>query len=71
MTKIQIISDSNKKSKLIKYKIVKKINSEKFKKTNVVIVIGGDGFMLQTLISNNNSNKFFYNEFRELWFFNE
>jgi len=60
MTKIQIISDSNKKSKLIKYKIVKKINSEKFKKTNVVIVIGGDGFMLQTLKKYNNSNKFFY-----------
>ncbi len=60
MTKIQIISDSNKKSKLIKYKIVKKINSENFKKTNVVIVIGGDGFMLQTLKKYNNLNKFFY-----------
>jgi NAD+ kinase len=32
----------------------------KFKQKNIVIVIGGDGFMLQTLKKNTNSNKQFY-----------
>ena len=31
-----------------------------FKKDNLIIVIGGDGFMLQTLKRNKNSNKKFY-----------
>ena len=60
MIKIQIISDKNKKSNLIKEKIIKKINYADFKKTNIVIVIGGDGFMLQTLKKYNKKNKFFY-----------
>ena len=60
MSKLQIISDKNKKSLKIKNFLIKKINSKKFKKENLVIVIGGDGFMLQTLKNNINSNKFFY-----------
>ena len=60
MKKIQIISDKNKKSLKIKSLIINKFKKVKIKKTNIVIVIGGDGFMLQTLKKNKNSNKFFY-----------
>ena len=60
MTKLQIISDKNKKSFKIKKLLVKKLNQEKFKKDNLIIVIGGDGFMLQTLKKNKNSKKQFY-----------
>ncbi len=60
MKNIQIISDKNLKSLKIKRSlsnILKKFNA---KKTNVVIVIGGDGFMLQTLKKNKKSKKIFY-----------
>ena len=40
--------------------LTKKIISNKFKQDNLVIVIGGDGFMLQTLKKNKNSKKSFY-----------
>ena len=60
MTKLQIISDKNKKSYKIKNILIKKINKEQFKKDNLIIVIGGDGFMLQTLKKNKNSKKQFY-----------
>ena len=60
MTKFQIICDKNKKSSKIKNLLIKKLNQDKFKKQNLVIVIGGDGFMLQTLKENKNSNKQYY-----------
>ena len=60
MTKLQIISDKNKKSSKIKKQLVKKLNHEQFKKDNLIIVIGGDGFMLQTLKTNKNTKKQFY-----------
>ena len=60
MSKLQIISDKNKKSLKIKNVLLKKIKSNHFTKENLVIVIGGDGFMLQTLKKNKNSNKYFY-----------
>ena len=60
MTKLQIISDKNTKSSKIKKLLVKKLNQEQFKKDNFIIVIGGDGFMLQTLKKNKNSKKQFY-----------
>ena len=60
MNKIYIISDKNKKSLKIKSLIIKKIKKKKFNKKNLVIVIGGDGFMLQTLKKNRNSKKSFY-----------
>jgi NAD+ kinase len=60
MTKLQIISDKNTKSSKIKKLLVKKLKQEQFKKDNLIIVIGGDGFMLQTLKKNKNSNKQFY-----------
>ena len=60
MMKLQIISDKNKKSSKIKNILIKKIDKEQFKKDNLIIVIGGDGFMLQTLKKNKNLKKQFY-----------
>ena len=60
MSKPQIISDKNKKSLSIKKILAKKILSKKFRKKNLVIVVGGDGFMLKTLKNNNNKLKQFY-----------
>ena len=60
MKKTQIISDRNKKSQRIKSILIKKINLKKFNKPNLILVIGGDGFMLQTLKKNKTSNKLFY-----------
>jgi NAD+ kinase len=60
MTKLQIISDKNKKSFKIKNLLIKKIDKDQFKKENLIIVIGGDGFMLQTLKKNKNLKKQFY-----------
>jgi NAD+ kinase len=60
MKKTQIISDKNKKSQKIRSLLISKINLQKFNKQNLIIVIGGDGFMLQTLKKNKKSNKFFY-----------
>jgi NAD+ kinase len=60
MTKLQIISDKNKKSLKIKKIVTDKINSQQFKNNNLVIVIGGDGFMLETLKKNKKLKKQFY-----------
>ncbi len=60
MSKLQIISDNNKKSLNIKKLLIKKIKIKKFEKENLVIVVGGDGFMLQTLKKHINSSKKFY-----------
>ena len=71
MSKPKIISDTNTKSLSIKNSIVKKINFYNFQKKNLVIVIGGDGFMLQTLKRNINSKKIFMGLIQKLWFFDE
>jgi len=60
MNKPLIISDTNSKSLKIKKKIIKILNKQRIKKTNVVIVVGGDGFMLKTLKKNKESKKSFY-----------
>ena len=60
MKKIQIISDTNLKSIRIKSQLIKKFKNNKILNDNIIIVIGGDGFMLQTLKKNKNSKKFFY-----------
>jgi len=60
MKKIQIISDTNQKSLKIKLQLLKKLNKKKITRSNTIIVIGGDGFMLQTLKKNKKSKKFFY-----------
>ena len=60
MKNIQIISDKNKKSKIIKNKLIKLILKNNFNRPRTCLVIGGDGFMLQTLKKNQNKNKLFY-----------
>ncbi len=60
MNKVQIISDKNKKSQKIKLQILKLIEKAKYKNLNTIIVVGGDGFMLQTLKKNIDNNKYFY-----------
>jgi len=60
MNKIVIIADKNKKSLKIKTFLQKKITNISFKKSNLIIVIGGDGFMLQTLKKKLNSKNLFY-----------
>jgi len=60
MIKPVIISDTNRKSLRIKKYLIKKIRTNSIKKSNLVIVIGGDGFMLQTLKKNKRSSNLFY-----------
>ncbi len=60
MKKIKIISDTNKKSVKIKLQLLKKLEKNNIIRPNTIIVIGGDGFMLQTLKKNKNSKNFFY-----------
>ena len=60
MNKIFIISDKNKRSLKIKSFLLKKIKLISIVRSNLVIVIGGDGFMLQTLKKNKKSKKEFY-----------
>ncbi len=60
MKYIKIISDKNLKSQKIKNSIVRKLNKYESSKSNIVVVIGGDGFMLKTLKKYKRSKKFFY-----------
>mgnify|MGYP001401194033 FL=1 len=60
MKKMQIISDTNQKSFKIKSQLLNKINKDRIIRPNTIVVIGGDGFMLQTLKKNKKSKKFFY-----------
>ena len=60
MNKTLIISDKNSKSIKIKQQIKQILKKNILKKNNLIIVIGGDGFMLQTLKKNKKNNKFFY-----------
>ena len=60
MNKIKIISDQNLKSKKIKEHISKILFEQNKNKEKTIIVIGGDGFMLQTLKKFKNSDLKFY-----------
>ena len=60
MIKPYIAFDSNKLSKKIKTFIDNRINCYSFTKSNLIIVIGGDGFMLQTLKKFHKFKKPFY-----------
>ena len=60
MNKKLIISDKNLKSLKIKKQLLKILKKQKSIRSNVTVVIGGDGFMLQTLKRNKNSKKLFY-----------
>ena len=54
-----IVSDNNKKSLMIKLQVYRILKKRDFKK-NIIIVIGGDGFMLETLKKYKDSKKLFY-----------
>ena len=60
MKKIQIISDKNSKSQKIKNLLIKIFNKFKPLKSNIIIVVGGDGFMLKTLKKYKKTKNFFY-----------
>jgi len=60
MIKLSIISDKNKQSLKIKSFLLKRVKLHSLSKSNLIVVIGGDGFMLQTLKKNKNSKKSFY-----------
>ena len=60
MKKIPIVSDKNIKSLKIKKILIKIIETHNFHKPNLIIVIGGDGFMLQTLKKYKKTKKNFY-----------
>ena len=60
MDKNIIISDSNKKSLKIKKFLLKNLKKKLSLNSKLVIVIGGDGFMLKTLKKNEHSSKLFY-----------
>ena len=60
MNKFTIISDTNKKSQKIKNFIVKKLKTNPINRAHLIIVIGGDGFMLKILKKNKNPLNFFY-----------
>ena len=71
MKKIKVISDTNPKSLKIKSFLMKKLSKTKVNKPNTIVVIGGDGFMLQTLKKNKNSKKIFMESIQKLRFFDE
>ena len=58
--KLLIISDNNSSSIKLKKILIKILHSKNIKRKNLIIVIGGDGFMLQTLKKYNKSSKIFY-----------
>ena len=47
--RIYLVFDKTKSSLKIKAFLTKKIETTTLKKSNIIIVLGGDGFMLQTL----------------------
>ena len=60
MTNALIVSDKNLRSSKIRNAVLKKIKAYSLSKSNLIIVIGGDGFMLQTLKKYNKFKKPFY-----------
>ena len=60
MIKTIIISDKNSKSAKIKKQMLKIFKRQPLKRSNLIIVIGVDGFMLKILKKNKNSEKLFY-----------
>ena len=58
--KIHFVIDNTNKAKLFKKKIYKKYKNYPPRLSDVIVVLGGDGFMLQTLKKYNKYNKPFY-----------
>ena len=57
---IHLVFDKTKTSLKIKSSLVKKVQTTTLKKSNIIIVLGGDGFMLQTLKRLHKFKKPFY-----------
>ena len=55
-----VVSDKNSRSSKIKKAVLKRIKTHSLSKSNLIIVIGGDGFMLETLKKYNKYKKPFY-----------
>ena len=55
-----VVSDKNSRSTKIKKAVLKRIRTHSLSKSNLIIVIGGDGFMLETLKKYNKYKKPFY-----------
>ena len=60
MNKVLIISDKNFKSVQIKKQILKIFKKKQLINKDIVLVVGGDGFMLKTLKKNKKTKKLFY-----------
>ena len=60
MNKFHFVFDKNKKSQNFKKKLSKIFKNFSPLKSSCIVVFGGDGFMLQTLKKNKNSDKLFY-----------
>ncbi len=60
MVKPFIVSDKNSRSFKIKNAVLSRIKKHSLSKSNLIIVIGGDGFMLETLKKYNKYKKPFY-----------
>ena len=60
MTNALIVSDKNLRSSKIRNAVLKKIKPHPITKSNLIIVIGGDGFMLETMKKYNKYKKPFY-----------
>ena len=58
--KIYLVFDKTKASLKVRSILIKKVNLTTLKKSNVIIVLGGDGFMLQTLKKLHKYKKPFY-----------
>ena len=58
--KIYLVFDKTKNSLNIKNFLSKKIKTTTLKKSNIIVVLGGDGFMLETLKKLHKFNKPFY-----------
>ena len=52
-----VVFDKNKKAKKIASFLIKKIKFYSLSNSNLIIVIGGDGFMLKILKRNKNSKR--------------
>jgi len=60
MTKFHFVVDKTKKNKKINKSLLLRYKNNKVKLSNVIVVLGGDGFMLQTLKKYYKYNKPFY-----------
>ena len=72
MKKYHFTFDRIKKNKKIKKILLNKYKNYPPHLSNVIIVLGGDGFMLQTLKKYQKYKKtFLWNKLWNIWFFNE